>query len=148
MWAKNFSVIVFLLFFSSIVLGYAKQHEQENTLSFITYKKVIYYPVCEKMLLHSISRNSCISNTDYPLWRIASPIIEEKISSEKVQINDIKAKIKLVKEVVCEAAGDADIKVWFSFDAEGKVLGIGASAQSGIEVTFHCKNSKTLSPLA
>ena len=61
---------------------------------------------------------------------------------EKIAASKASDAIKMIRSTVCNAAGDADAKIWINFDADGKI-GIGASAgaaaQSGIEITFHCK---------
>ena len=62
---------------------------------------------------------------------------QNKVSN--IPIKEIKDTIAKVKGTVCEAVKPGTVKVWFSFDAEGKILGIGSSAQGGIEVTFECK---------
>jgi hypothetical protein len=63
-------------------------------------------------------------------------------SIKQLASNAVSTAIKQIRTTICDAAGDADAKVWVYFGADGKV-GVGASAgaeaQSGIEIVFHCK---------
>ena len=64
---------------------------------------------------------------------------EVVVEATPVSVNEITNTIENVREAFCRRAGNADIRIWFSADASGKILGVGAGAQSGLEVTFHCK---------
>jgi len=65
-----------------------------------------------------------------------------KTNTAHVSTDEVKELIKEVKDSVCSTIGDADVRVWLSFDASGKVLGIGTSTQAGMEVSFHCKDAQ------
>lgn len=68
----------------------------------------------------------------------ATKSIVNKVGAEKIATT-----IRDVKTTVCGAVESGDIKVYFTFDADGKVFGIGASAGAGIEVTFNCERGKS-----
>lgn len=67
---------------------------------------------------------------------------ETYVAYTYISTNDIQNTISDIKNSICSSVGDADIKVWLSLDACGKVLGLGMSTQGGVEVTFHCKETK------
>ena len=74
----------------------------------------------------------------------ASDIVSEaphEILIGNPSVADVQHLIKRVRTAVCDATEESDVRVWVSFDASGKLLGVGASAQSGLEVTFHCKRT-------
>lgn len=66
------------------------------------------------------------------------------MQSEKVvhvPANEIGQVIKDVKNQVCNTIEDGEFKIWLKGEASGKVLGIGTSAESGIEVTVKCEKT-------
>ncbi len=68
---------------------------------------------------------------------------EDNISSNILIISDeqITGSINKVKKTICSAVKNGEVKVYFSFDAEAGIFGIGASAGAGFEVTFKCNNT-------
>lgn len=47
--------------------------------------------------------------------------------------------LKNAQKTFCFSVPDGNFKIWMKLDAEGKVLGVGASGESGVEVSFSCK---------
>lgn len=68
---------------------------------------------------------------------------EDETSISNIPVAELKKVTSQMHNSVCASIGDGDVRVWFSIDADGKLLGVGASAESGLEVTFHCKKSKS-----
>lgn len=64
--------------------------------------------------------------------------IEQDSFSTKVEANALKSAIGNARSAICSSVGDATVKVYFTFDADAKVFGIGTSTGAGIEVTFEC----------
>lgn len=62
-------------------------------------------------------------------------------SSVNIEVGEIQSYLKKIRSAVCDTVGDADIRVWLTVEADGKILGIGASGGAGLEVTFHCGKS-------
>ncbi len=48
------------------------------------------------------------------------------------------SQTKKIRQSLCTGASKADIRVWLTTDASGKIFGIGVGGQTGVEVTFHC----------
>lgn len=61
--------------------------------------------------------------------------------SVEVPASEIGQIIKDVKVEVCKTIENGEFKVWLKGEASGKVLGIGASSESGIEVTVKCEGT-------
>ena len=81
------------------------------------------------LLLHSQKKLRDKHNCDKSYTRQETESIDASILTELVQI---------IKNSLCAAIEDGEFKVWLKFDASGKVLGIGASSEGGIEATIKC----------
>lgn len=68
-----------------------------------------------------------------------SPWAQKTSSKVEVPISEITDLIKSLRANICKSAKKSNIRVWLSADASGKILGVGASGQGGIEVTFQCE---------
>lgn len=66
---------------------------------------------------------------------------------KSIPTSDLQKFVLQVREAICGSIGDADFKVWISVatSAEGNIhlVGVSASANSGLEVTVHCKQRKS-----
>lgn len=134
-------------FLSLNVLADAKK-ESTDTIPFVIYKTpVIYYsvpitttasalpqatmgympPIIQGSVKSDMKRSTTIS------------AVEQEASTGNIPTAEVKNLIRRVRDAVCGSVGDSDVRVWVSIDASGKLLGVGASTQSGLEVTFHCK---------
>lgn len=60
---------------------------------------------------------------------------------KNVDISKIKEVIGKIKKTLCNEIKEGEVKVWLSVEGSGKILGVGASATSGIEVTIKCLES-------
>jgi hypothetical protein len=72
-----------------------------------------------------------------------SPPWSTNSTVKNIDGNKIANTIRDVKTTVCSAVESGSVKVYFTLDVEGKILGIGASSGAGIEVTFNCEKSKS-----
>lgn len=97
--------------------------QSEETIPFIIYKSELE-PINSKPAFMKYQPNSM--NT------VTAQTVKE------LPLNEVVDSIHTIRKTICSSAGNADVKVWFSIDANGKILGIGMAAQSGLEVTFHC----------
>lgn len=56
----------------------------------------------------------------------------------EVEADSIKALLKTIRSQLCSANPKGEFQASFSVDASGKVLGLGASATSGLQATIKC----------
>ena len=56
-----------------------------------------------------------------------------------VPASEIGKTIRTVKNEICNTIENGEFKVWLKGEASGKILSIGASSESGIEVTVKCE---------
>ena len=80
-----------------------------------------------------------------------TPMLQMKVERNEAgksaiisQVNQVDAGkltkfVRNIRDTLCSSIGDADVKVWVSFDAQAKMLVVSANGQTGIEVVFHCK---------
>jgi len=54
-----------------------------------------------------------------------SATVEQESSTSDIPTADVQRLIKQVRNAVCNSIGDADVRVWTSIDASGKLLGVG-----------------------
>lgn len=59
-----------------------------------------------------------------------------------LDLNEVSALIKKTKDSICDVVEKGAFTVWVKAEASGKVLGIGASGESGIQVEVDCSGSK------
>ncbi len=60
------------------------------------------------------------------------------VSIDEVKTSEFKDFLISVRQTICSGIKKGSVKVWISVDASGKILSLGASAQSGVEVSFQC----------
>jgi len=71
-----------------------------------------------------------------------APQVSNKSSAEAlvdVDLNQIRNLIRDAQKACCSAIPHGHFKIWIKMDASAKLLGIGTSGESGIEVSFDCK---------
>jgi len=119
-------IIVFLIACGSVFAVETQKPEDDS----IPYIKLKYQ-----------SRGSAINLHDGQAMSMAD---REDVTQEikKLSVQDIK-KISSIGKKFCSNLGDADVKIWFAIGVKGEVAIVEASFQSGIEVTFHCKQDKS-----
>ena len=59
----------------------------------------------------------------------------------EVPASEISRVIKEVKSEICNTIKTGEFKIWLKGEASGKLLGIGASSESGIEVSVKCETN-------
>jgi hypothetical protein len=113
-----------------LCLGSTSVIAQEETLPFIH---------------HTITNANFTTNiplapvTDYSKSFTGFPTFDmESNKASNLPTGIIVDTITKTKAVICQAAKGGSVKVYFSIDASGKFLGIGASSKAGIEITFKC----------
>lgn len=109
-----------------------------STLSYAEDKTI---PVLVKTVSFQVDKNG--AKELVPLKALPNTAGFTKITFEKVDFKQelIVTTIKKVKKTICTAVEVGDVTVYFSFDTEAKLFGIGASSEAGIEVTFKCNNT-------
>ncbi len=60
----------------------------------------------------------------------------------EVPAGEISKIVKDVKNEICNTIENGEFKLWLKGEASGKILGIGASSESGIEVTVKCEKEE------
>lgn len=134
-------------FLSLNVLAAAKK-ESTDTIPFVIYKTPIIYYSAPVTTTASSLPQATMSYTPPTLqgsvktdMKSSTTIsaVEQEASTSNIPTAEVKNLIRQVRDAVCGSVGDSDVRVWVSIDASGKLLGVGASTQSGLEVTFHCK---------
>lgn len=80
------------------------------------------------------------TGTHNPELTVRPVMMSKKTQVTDVTSNKVEETIRNVKNTVCSVVENGSVKVYFSFDVEGKVFGVGTSSEAGIEVTFECKN--------
>ncbi|MEY3182499.1 MAG: hypothetical protein RLZ35_484 [Pseudomonadota bacterium] len=77
----------------------------------------------------------------YKYKNMTSQVLDESSAESvvNVHLNQIRDLIRDAQKACCSAIPDGHFKVWIKLDASGKVLGIGADGESGVEVSFGCK---------
>lgn len=143
MYSKFIIFLIFLSFFN--LASAAQKNPQEEGIPFQIYKtKITYYPAQETSTKQCTHDNACMKQMSFCM-RVSDflntdlAIIENSQSTKLIQPDEIKSTITQLKKTICSVAEDADVKVWLSGDMGGKLI-VSVSVQSGIEVTFHCKN--------
>lgn len=131
----NYKAFVSIIFLLLSFNAFAK--ESDKTIPFISYSYVAW-PI-NKKTLKDISNLSPLEMKDQ--YTSAASV---SVSSEVNQIStkNIANFLMDVKKAVCGNMNDADVRIWISFDTKAKMLAVSASAQTGMEVLFHC-NPKT-----
>lgn len=133
---------ILFLFFSLNLFAIPKQEALSETIPFVTYQtRVIYNQTAP---IASLETNHYLysyqpSKGNRKKISPSSAIVEQTTLTNNIPIAEVHNLILKIKQSACSSVGDGDIKVWITVDASGKLLGIGASTQSGIEVTLHCK---------
>ena len=56
----------------------------------------------------------------------------------EAKISDIEGLIKKVKSSICRAMKRGEFKIWLKVDSASKIVGIGPSSESNIEVLVRC----------
>ncbi|WP_421911258.1 hypothetical protein [Marinobacter sp.] len=74
-----------------------------------------------------------------PLMYGGTPSYNQVVS--EVERGKLEAAIRDVRSSICNSVENASVKVYFTFDADAKIFGIGTSTGAGIEVNFECKSS-------
>jgi hypothetical protein len=65
-------------------------------------------------------------------------MVTENEKMVEISGNQISTIIHELKTEMCSVIEDGEFKVWLKGEASGKLFGIGASSESGIEVTVKC----------
>jgi hypothetical protein len=141
------TLTVIIASFISLNVFAGERNESAETIPFVTYKShIIYYstPVTASSILPPASANhpSASMQDSLKIDMNSSAMVsavEQESSTSNIPTADVQNLITRVRNAVCNSVGDSDVRVWVSIDASGKLLGVGASTQSGLEVTFHCK---------
>lgn len=58
--------------------------------------------------------------------------------SEEVEATKVAELVKSIRDSICDGIGKGNFRVWLKFDASKKILGIGTSAEGGVEVSVNC----------
>lgn len=114
---------IFLLLTTSVFAN-------EETLPFIQQKMITEKFVTSIPLQPVPDYNKAL--THFPAFNM------ETKKASNLPTGIIVDTITKTKAVICQAAKGGSVKVYFSIDASGKFLGIGASSEAGIEITFNC----------
>lgn len=77
------------------------------------------------------------TKTNYGAGSLFSPGPDRVVEIPSTEITKIVQNIR--KEVCAALVDGGDITVWLKGEASGKFVGIGASAESGIEVKIRCQ---------
>jgi hypothetical protein len=64
--------------------------------------------------------------------------LSQSQDTKYIKSSTISKIVSNVKRSLCSAIEKGEFKVWLKVDGSGKVLGIGVSAEGGIEVTVKC----------
>ncbi|TAK79240.1 MAG: hypothetical protein EPO11_00400 [Gammaproteobacteria bacterium] len=145
---KSFVVFVAIVVSFFCSCAFADSKESLDTIPFLTYKtRIIYYPAPKINSIASLqggmSYSPSVTEASVSKNIQSTPIVvEQETSTRNVPIMDVQKSINQVRKALCNTIKDADFRIWVSVDASGKFLGLGASAQSGLEVTFHCKEKR------
>ena len=135
----------FILF--SILVGFtfpllATESPEKKTLPFVV-KRTVVVPVspamaelCPKIPNSKIRAFSNLNGVNREGTALAEKTEEQAVD---VDIDKILATIREIKQNLCLAVGKGEVKFWVKSDFEGKILGIGGSAESGIEVMVQCE---------
>jgi hypothetical protein len=145
---KIFGVIFALvLALTTNVFAETKKEAVKDTIPFVTYQNRVIYYYSSQLPSSDLS----YSTRDYHLQEMqgsvkkstaVASVVEQEATTNNIPTADVKNLVERVRDAVCSSVGDADVRVWISIDASGKLLGVGASTQSGLEVTFHCRGQK------
>lgn len=100
-------------------------------------KETIPFIVKEQVVVPASTGTRTTQTADSPPYWIVS---KEKVS--EVKSAEIGKIIKSVKDEICKTITEGEFKVWIKGEASGKIIGIGASSESGIEVTVKCTPKK------
>ena len=81
-------------------------------------------------------RSSQSADSSPPYWLVS----KEKVS--EVKSEEIGKLLKSIKDEICNTIIEGEFKVWIKGEASGKIIGVGASSESGIEVKVKCSLKK------
>jgi hypothetical protein len=104
------------------------------SLPALANKDTVPFIVKEQVAIpNSVGTRTTQSSDNNPGYWVVS---KEKVS--EVKSEEIGKIIKSVKDEICKTISEGEFKVWIKGEASGKIIGIGASSESGIEVTVKC----------
>jgi hypothetical protein len=139
---RDYIVLIVIIGISSSAP--AKGLQEKSTLTFINNRTVVV-PESIAYKNKCFTENNCDvgATTERlhisPIENVAYFQKTEELAVS-VETDKIITTIKEIKEKLCQTVGNGQIKFWMKSDFEGKFLGIGGSAESGIEVAVLCEN--------
>jgi hypothetical protein len=88
------------------------------------------------------------SSRDLPgMFSEAKEEVKEETKVFFVKPSKVREAVKSVKNAICDEVEDGSFKIWLKADADGKVLGVGASSEGGIEINVTCHKKDPVSRL-
>lgn len=115
-----------------LVFLYSNVYAKDNKIPFIINETSTYYDTFPSSGNTSSASQASQAMQAYRVTRTTEKIVN-------VDPSEISKILKSVRDEICNTIKDGEFKVWLKGEASGKILGVGASSESGIEVTVKCK---------
>ena len=119
-----------LILAASIILSFA--------LPMSAGASTIPFVINSAKLTPGVQANPVVESRDYQNGKLGVVTWENVVA---VPTSDIVNIVRTVRTEVCAGIVDGQVTVWLKGEASGKFIGIGASAESGIEVRINCRQT-------
>lgn len=131
---KQVTIFIVVTFFASAAI--ATEKRPSKSIPF----------VYDKVTIETIDQGGGAVSTGYDCSNSRAtaanraPVIVTKKVTEKAEVASeaLSSVVSSIREAVCKEIKRGSFKVWLSFDASTKILGVGASSEAGIEVSVIC----------
>ncbi len=111
-----------------------------NLLSPITTETIKDRDVINIIPYGSLNAGTNLLKTNTQSSAKSTLIANSQVKPSHIPINDFTATIKHIRDSICSALENGDVKVWLTADANSNSLVISPPSEAGIEITLYCKN--------